>query len=222
MHHDVPLISTAAMGFVLAYVFGFAAHRLRLPPLVGYLVAGIAIGPFSPGFVADSALAGAARRDGRHPADVRRRPAFLGGGSAGGALDRRTWRDRSDRHRHRAWASDSPWPGAGCRRRARLRSLPFGRQHGRPAAGTRGSQPLATSRGRIAVGWLIVEDLVMVLTLVLLPVFAEALGGRTGLPAGEAAGGGTLSPSPSGSRCSRSRHSSSLRCCSAREWCHGC
>ena len=50
---------------------------------------------------------------------------------------------------------------------------------------------LATSRGRIAVGWLIVEDLVMVLTLVLLPVFAEALGGRTGLSAGEAAGGGT-------------------------------
>lgn len=58
MHHDVPLISTAAMGFVLAYAFGFAAHRLRLPPLVGYLVAGVAIGPFSPGFVADSALAG--------------------------------------------------------------------------------------------------------------------------------------------------------------------
>ena len=58
MHHDVPLISTAAMEYVLAYVFGFAAHRLRLPPLVGYLVAGVAIGPFSPGFVANSALAG--------------------------------------------------------------------------------------------------------------------------------------------------------------------
>src|SRR5215208_4851334 len=58
MHQDVPLISTAAMAFVFAYAFGFAAHRLRLPPLVGYLVAGIVVGPFSPGFVGDLALAG--------------------------------------------------------------------------------------------------------------------------------------------------------------------
>ena len=58
MHHDIPLISTTAMAFVVACLFGFTAHRLRLPPLVGYLLAGVAIGPFSPGFVADSELAG--------------------------------------------------------------------------------------------------------------------------------------------------------------------
>jgi monovalent cation:H+ antiporter-2, CPA2 family len=58
MHDDIPLISTTAMAFVLACVLGFAAHRLRLPPLVGYLLAGVVIGPFSPGFVADTELAG--------------------------------------------------------------------------------------------------------------------------------------------------------------------
>jgi len=58
MPHDIALIAMIAIGFALAFFFGFVAHRLRLPPLVGYLVAGIAVGPFSPGFVADSKLAG--------------------------------------------------------------------------------------------------------------------------------------------------------------------
>jgi CPA2 family monovalent cation:H+ antiporter-2 len=52
--HDVALISTVAVGLAFAFVGGFAAHRLRLPPIVGYLLAGIAIGPFTPGFVADT------------------------------------------------------------------------------------------------------------------------------------------------------------------------
>src|SRR6187200_563723 len=46
------------MGLVLAFAFGFLANRLRLPPLVGYLLAGVAIGPFTPGFVGDTNLAG--------------------------------------------------------------------------------------------------------------------------------------------------------------------
>jgi CPA2 family monovalent cation:H+ antiporter-2 len=58
MHHQSDLIALIAMGFVLAMAFGYLAARLRMPPLVGYLVAGIAIGPFTPGFVADAALAG--------------------------------------------------------------------------------------------------------------------------------------------------------------------
>src|SRR5690606_29193465 len=58
MHHDTPLIALVAMGFVLAFAFGFLAARLRLPPLIGYLVAGVAIGPFSPGFVGDGEIAG--------------------------------------------------------------------------------------------------------------------------------------------------------------------
>ena len=56
MHHEATLISTIAIGFVLAFAFGYVADRLRLPPLVGYLVAGILIGPYTPGFVADGGL----------------------------------------------------------------------------------------------------------------------------------------------------------------------
>ena len=58
MPHDVSLISTIAAGFGLALVFGYCAACLKLPPLVGYLLAGIVIGPATPGFVADVALAG--------------------------------------------------------------------------------------------------------------------------------------------------------------------
>ncbi len=58
MTHDVSLIATIAAGFGLALVFGFIAIRLRMPPLVGYLLAGILISPTTPGFVADVGLAG--------------------------------------------------------------------------------------------------------------------------------------------------------------------
>ena len=54
--HDVSLITTLAAGLGLALVMGFVATKLRLPPLVGYLVAGVLVGPGSPGFVADIAL----------------------------------------------------------------------------------------------------------------------------------------------------------------------
>ncbi|HEY9012964.1 MAG TPA: YbaL family putative K(+) efflux transporter, partial [Devosia sp.] len=57
MHHDTPLISTIVAGLVLAFIFGAIANRFRMPPLVGYLVAGVAVGPFTPGFVADPELA---------------------------------------------------------------------------------------------------------------------------------------------------------------------
>ena len=57
MPHDTPLISTLVAGFVLAFVLGAAANRLRLPTLVGYLIAGVLVGPHTPGFVADTNLA---------------------------------------------------------------------------------------------------------------------------------------------------------------------
>ena len=57
MPHDTSLISTIVGGLVLAFIFGTIANRFRLPPLVGYLVAGMLVGPHTPGFVADQALA---------------------------------------------------------------------------------------------------------------------------------------------------------------------
>src|SRR5688572_7648524 len=57
MPHDVSLITTLASAFGMALVLGFAATKVKLPPLVGYLLAGILIGPATPGFVADVALA---------------------------------------------------------------------------------------------------------------------------------------------------------------------
>src|SRR6476660_1516502 len=55
--HEVPLIATIAVSLAFAFVGGLLAVRLRLPPLVGYLLAGIIVGPFTPGFVADEQLA---------------------------------------------------------------------------------------------------------------------------------------------------------------------
>jgi CPA2 family monovalent cation:H+ antiporter-2 len=57
MPHHTPLIATLVVGIVLAFAFGMAAHRLRVSPLVGYLLAGVLVGPFTPGFVADQPLA---------------------------------------------------------------------------------------------------------------------------------------------------------------------
>ena len=57
MPHDTPLIATIVAGLGLAFVFGALANRFRIPPLVGYLVAGVLVGPNTPGFVADAGLA---------------------------------------------------------------------------------------------------------------------------------------------------------------------
>jgi len=57
MPHETALIATIAAGLGLAFLFGLIAVRLRLPALVGYLLAGIAVGPFTPGYVADAGLA---------------------------------------------------------------------------------------------------------------------------------------------------------------------
>ncbi|MET0618676.1 MAG: cation:proton antiporter, partial [Thermoanaerobaculia bacterium] len=57
MHEETALIATIAGGLGLAFLLGLLAVRLRMPPLVGYLLAGVAVGPFTPGFVADAGLA---------------------------------------------------------------------------------------------------------------------------------------------------------------------
>src|SRR5829696_6409614 len=54
--HDLPLITTIAAAFTAAWVLGLITQKLRMSPIVGYLLAGVAIGPFTPGFVGDAAL----------------------------------------------------------------------------------------------------------------------------------------------------------------------
>src|SRR5690606_24520154 len=57
MPHATPLISTVVAALVLAFIFSALANRFRIPPLVGYLIAGIVVGPYTPGFIADQELA---------------------------------------------------------------------------------------------------------------------------------------------------------------------
>src|SRR5204863_3945973 len=57
MHHTPSLIATIVAGIGLAFILGTIANRLRISPLVGYLLAGVAVGPYTPGFIADAGLA---------------------------------------------------------------------------------------------------------------------------------------------------------------------
>ena len=189
MQHATELISIIALGMVCAFVGGMAAQRLRLPPLVGYLVAGIAIGPFTPGFVGDMALAAqlaelgvillmfgvglhfslkdlmAVRAIALPGAIVQIAAATaMGAGLAGGF----------------GWSL-----GAG---------LVFGLALSVASTvvllrALEGKGLLDSDKGRIAVGWLIVEDLAMVLALVLLPALAPSLGGKAGEGIGHGAAG---------------------------------
>ena len=178
MPHETALIATIAVGLAFAFIGGFIAVRLGLPPLVGYLVAGIAVGPFTPGFVADQHLAaqlaeigvillmfGVGMHFSLHDLLAAR------GVALPGAI---------------AQIAVATALGLGV---ALLWGWPFG--HGLVfglslsvastvvllrALEARGL--MDSDDGRIAVGWLIVEDLAIVLALVLLPAFAESLGGR--------------------------------------------
>src|SRR3989344_1508734 len=153
MPHDVSLISTIAVGFGLALVFGFAAARLRMPPLVGYLLAGVVIGPGTPGLVADLM---AVRRIAIPGAIVQIAVAVaMGFGLAS------SW----------GWSAGGALVFGLCLSVASTVVL-------LKALEARGL--LETANGRIAVGWLVVEDLVMVLVLVLLPVFSGLLAASQG------------------------------------------
>jgi CPA2 family monovalent cation:H+ antiporter-2 len=185
--HDTPLIATIAAGFMLAFVFGMIAHRLRLSPLVGYLAAGIVVGPFTPGFVADAKLAQELAEIGVillmfgvglhfSLADLMavRRIAVPGAVAQIGVATLLGM--------GLAWVLG--WGvGAG---------LVFGLALSVASTvvlirALQERKILDSERGKIAIGWLIVEDLVMVLALVLLPALAPALVADTRLPAGEIA-----------------------------------
>ena len=102
--HNLDLILTLTGGLAAALASGYLTQRLGLSPIVGYLLAGMLVGPHTPGFVADTPARRAARRGRRHPADVRRRPALPPRGTAGGAARRRPGRDRAERGRRRSSA----------------------------------------------------------------------------------------------------------------------
>lgn len=178
MPHETALIATIAGGLGLAFVLGFAATRLKVPPLVGYLLAGVALGPFTPGFAADPALAAQLAEIGVillmfgvgihfSVADLLavRRIALPGAvaqitaATALGAFVAHLWW---------GWSWGSGIVFGLCLSVAStvvlLRALE-----------DRGM--LDTVDGRIAVGWLVVEDLATVLVLVLLPALSVSLGG---------------------------------------------
>ncbi len=189
MPHDVSLITTIAAALGFGLLFGFIATRLKLPALVGYLAAGILIGPATPGFVADSALAG-------QLAEIGVMLMMFGVGLHFSLDD--LWEVRkvalpgailqiaAATGMGMALAHWWGWSLGG--------GLVFGLALSVAstvvllrALEERGT--LDSFNGRIAVGWLVVEDLVTVLVLVLLPALAGALGGDPGVVGGHGAAG---------------------------------
>ncbi len=175
--HEAPLLTTIAAGLLLAFLLGAAAHRLRMPPLVGYLVAGVLVGPFTPGFVADAELANELSEIGvillmfgvglhfslkdllsvqavAVPGAMLR---IIGGTAMGMGM---------------GWLLG--WPIGG--------GLLFGLALSVASTvvllkALQDRHLVDSDRGRIAVGWVIVEDIAMVLALVLIPALAGLLGG---------------------------------------------
>lgn len=187
MHQEVALIAMVAVGFVFAAVFGYLADRLQLPPLVGYLVAGILMGSYTPGFIADASLAGQLAEMGVillmfgvglhfSTSDL----LAVRGIAVPGALGRIILATLLGIGLSSLWG----WSiGAG---------LVFGLSLSVASTvvllkALEEQNQIDSVNGRVAVGWLIVEDLAMVLALVLLPAFAGLLGGHGDQAAGHAA-----------------------------------
>jgi len=180
MPHSINLITTIAAALGLAMIMGFVAARLKMPPLVGYLVAGIVIGPATPGFVADLDLAG-------QLAEIGVMLLMFGVGLHFSLDDLLTVR-RIAVPGALVQIGVATALGTGA---AMLWGWSFGAGFVFGLALSTASTVvllraledrgvLESVNGRIAVGWLIVEDLAMVLVLVLLPPMAGLLGGGTG------------------------------------------
>ncbi len=175
MPHDTPLIALLAVGLVLAFVFGWLAHRLWLSPIVGYLVAGILVGPFTPGFVADPALA-------MELSEIGVILLMFGVGlhfSVDDLLEVK-WIAIPGAVVQIAVATALGWGLAWWLGWSSLQGFVFGLALSVASTvvllrAMEDRRLLDTRRGRIAVGWLVVEDLVMVLALVLLPALAESM-----------------------------------------------
>jgi monovalent cation:H+ antiporter-2, CPA2 family len=184
--HETPLITTLVMGFGLAFLLGLLAQRLKLPLIAGYLLAGVVVGPFTPGYVADMGLATELAElgvillmfgVGLHfsPRDLMAVKAIAVPGALGQIAVAT------------AFGTGMGWLmgwslGAG---------LIFGLALSVASTvvllrALQERELVQTERGRVAVGWLIVEDLVMVLALVLVPPLAGLLGGIA-MPVGDEA-----------------------------------
>ncbi len=178
MPHNVSLITTIAAALGLAMVLGFITARLRMPPLVGYLLAGIVIGPATPGFIADVELT-------RQLAEIGVMLLMFGVGlhfslddllavrriAVPGAIVQIAVATVLGMAAATFWGWDI---GA---------ALVFGLALSVASTvvllrALEAQGVLESVNGRIAVGWLVVEDLVMVLVLVLLPPLASLLGGK--------------------------------------------
>ncbi|TFW21248.1 sodium:proton antiporter [Massilia arenosa] len=183
MPHDLPLVTTLATSLGLALVLGFIATRLKLPALVGYLLAGILIGPFTPGLHADAKLAG-------ELAEIGVMLLMFGVGlhfslddlmevrkvALPGALLQMLASATSGACLALWWG----WPTGS--------AIVFGLSMSIASTvvllkALESRDALESMNGKISVGWLVVQDLVTVLVLVLLPPLSGALGGK------EAAGG---------------------------------
>ena len=176
MHHDTDLINIVAVGLGLAFIFGALANKLRLSPLVGYLIAGICVGPFTPGFVADQALANQLAEIGvmllmfgvgLHFSlkDLMEVKAIAIPGAIGQILVATLL----------GWglAALMGWPV--------IYGVVFGFSLATASTvvllrAMEERRLLETTRGKIAIGWLIVEDLACVLALVMMPVLAGVFG----------------------------------------------
>ncbi|MBB3862418.1 CPA2 family monovalent cation:H+ antiporter-2 [Novosphingobium hassiacum] len=176
MHHS-PLIATIVAGVVFAFLMGALAHRLKASPIVGYVMAGVIVGPYSPGFVADAGLA-------NELAEIGVILLMFGVGLHFSLKDLLSVRRiaipgaivqivvATMMGMVLAWVMD--WNMLG--------GFVFGLSLSVASTvvllrALQGRKLVETEKGRIAVGWLIVEDLVMVLALVMLPVFATVING---------------------------------------------
>ncbi|CAN5719744.1 YbaL family putative K(+) efflux transporter [soil metagenome] len=178
MPHDTSLIAILCMGFVLAFVLGLIARKLGLSPLVGYLVAGIIAGPFTPGFVADQELA-------PQLAEIGVILLMFGVGLHFSLRDLMSVKAIAlpGAIVQIAAASVLGWGLARWMGWSHGAGLVFGLSLSVASTvvllrALDDRRLIETARGRIAVGWLIVEDLAMVLALVLLPPLAGVLGGN--------------------------------------------
>jgi len=184
MPHETPLISMIVVALVLAFILGAIANRFRFSPLVGYLLAGVLIGPFTPGFVADQSLA-------NDLAEIGVILLMFGVGLHFTLEDLLSVRAIAIPGAIAQIASATllgmllayflGWSvGAG---------LVFGLALSVASTvvllrALQERRLIETERGRIAVGWLVVEDFVMILALVLLPALAGILKGAGGIGLG--------------------------------------